>query len=335
MLKIKPEKTFQFSETLLNPKFYTTNFEEISRLNTFEYTNSIRNVVNELEIDYNKTLFSNNSFFLEKLNSYNNNDLTILLKFLERACIAEFSGFLMYKELAKNLRHYNNELLAKGFNLLARDEARHAGFLRKFFSEFGFSFNLSNLAKTRKYIYFSPKYILYATYLSEKIGYWRYISIYRHLEKNSNFRILKLFRYFEAWCQDENRHSEFLGLILKSQKEIIDVKKNRFILKFFVISVYFTMYLNDVSQKEFYDYLGIDQKLYTRTVIQKTHESLIDSFKIVINIYDLKFFNTLETIVKNYLQLQKLVNKKGYIVYISNLDLIKNLIINFVRLFTI
>ena len=104
---------------------------------------------------------------------------------------------------------------------MSRDEARHAGFLNKAMSDFNVSLDLGFLTKTRKYTFFAPKFIFYATYLSEKIGYWRYITIYRHLEKNPDYRVYPIFSFFESWCQDENRHGDFFAAILKSQKHII------------------------------------------------------------------------------------------------------------------
>ena len=52
-----------------------------------------------------------------------------------------------------------------------------------------------------------------------QIGYWRYISIYRHLQRNPDNQLYPLFEYFENWCQDENRHGDFFSAILKSQPQ--------------------------------------------------------------------------------------------------------------------
>ena len=53
-----------------------------------------------------------------------------------------------------------------------------------------------------------------------QIGYWRYISIYRHLQRNPDNQLYPLFEYFENWCQDENRHGDFVAALLKSQPQV-------------------------------------------------------------------------------------------------------------------
>ena len=202
-------------ETLLTPRFYTTDFKEISELDISSNIDEIEAIVEEFRIDYNRDHFIRDKEFSSSWEAFDDATRDIFIEFLERSCTAEFSGFLLYKEISRNLKKAN-PLLAEGFSFMSRDEARHAGFLNKAMSDFNVSLDLGFLTKTRKYTFFAPKFIFYATYLSEKIGYWRYITIYRHLEKNPNFRVYPIFRFFESWCQDENRHGDFFAAVLKS-----------------------------------------------------------------------------------------------------------------------
>merc|ERR1712182_106124 len=155
----------------------------------------------------------------------------IFVEFLERSCTAEFSGFLLYKELGRRLKK-TNPVIAKIFSLMSRDEARHAGFLNKSMSDFNLALDLGFLTKNREYTFFKPKFIFYATYLSEKIGYWRYISIYRHLQRNPDFQLYPIFEYFENWCQDENRHGDFFAAMLKTQQQFLNDFRPSFGLNF-------------------------------------------------------------------------------------------------------
>jgi magnesium-protoporphyrin IX monomethyl ester (oxidative) cyclase len=200
---------------------------------------------------------------------------------------------LLYKEISRNLKK-TNPLLAEGFSFMSRDEARHAGFLNKAMSDFQISLDLGFLTKTRKYTFFAPKFIFYSTYLSEKIGYWRYITIYRHLEKNPTYRIYPLFRFFESWCQDENRHGDFFAAILKSQRHLLNTYESRLWCKFFLLSVFATMYLNDLQRKDFYSSIGLDAKQFDIHVIRKTNQSSRMLFPIILDVDHPDFFRLLD-----------------------------------------
>lgn len=280
-------------ETLLTPRFYTTNFQEICELDISSNLEEIEAIVQEFRRDYNRDHFIRDKEFLKTWNFFDKSTENIFIEFLERSCTAEFSGFLLYKEISRNLKKYN-PLLAEGFSFMARDEARHAGFLNKAMSDFNISLDLGFLTKTRKYTFFAPKFIYYTTYLSEKIGYWRYITIYRHLEKNPDCRIYPLFRFFESWCQDENRHGDFFASILKSQKNLLNTLESKLWCKFFLLSVFVTMYLNDAQRSGFYSAIGLNAKQFDQHVIIKTNQSAGTLFPVILDTENPKFFKLLD-----------------------------------------
>jgi len=287
------ETKADLKETLLTPRFYTTNFQEICDLDISSNLEEIEAIVEEFRLDYNRDHFIRDKEFLTTWDYFDEKTKNIFIEFLERSCTAEFSGFLLYKEISRNLKK-SNPLLAEGFSFMSRDEARHAGFLNKAMSDFNISLDLGFLTKTRKYTFFAPKFIYYATYLSEKIGYWRYITIYRHLEKNPNFRVYPLFRFFESWCQDENRHGDFFAAIMKSQKSLLNTFESRLWCKFFLLSVFATMYLNDIQRSEFYSTIGLDTRQFDKYVIRKTNQSSKTLFPVVLDVENPVFFELLE-----------------------------------------
>ena len=281
------------NETLLTPRFYTTNFQEMSELDISSNLEEVEAIVEEFRIDYNRDHFIRDKEFLTTWDFFDEKTRNIFIEFLERSCTAEFSGFLLYKEISRNLKK-QNPLLAEGFSFMSRDEARHAGFLNKAMSDFNISLDLGFLTKTRKYTFFAPKFIFYATYLSEKIGYWRYITIYRHLEKNPNFRVYPIFRFFESWCQDENRHGDFFAAIMKSQKHLLNTFESRLWCKFFLLSVFATMYLNDLQRSDFYATIGLDATQFDQYVIRKTNQSSKTLFPVILDVENPIFFTLLD-----------------------------------------
>uniref|UniRef100_A0A4D6X1Y0 Probable magnesium-protoporphyrin IX monomethyl ester [oxidative] cyclase n=1 Tax=Sphondylothamnion multifidum TaxID=193186 RepID=A0A4D6X1Y0_9FLOR len=323
-------------ETLLTPRFYTTDFDEMAKLDISLNLQEFEALLEEFRADYNKQHFIRDEEFDKSWNHLDKKTKALFIEFLERSCTAEFSGFLLYKELSRKLEK-TSPIIAECFLLMSRDEARHAGFLNKAIGDFNLSLDLGFLTKSRKYTFFSPKFIFYATYLSEKIGYWRYITIYRHLEQHSEYRIYPIFKFFENWCQDENRHGDFFAALLKSQPHFLNNIQSRLWCRFFLLSVFATMYLNDFQRSDFYKSIGLDARQYDIQVIRKTNESASRIFPVALNIDNPSFFQYLDICAaQNRLLIE--LNNKQYSPLIKNIKKIyiyTQLSINLVKLYMI
>ncbi|MGB7380596.1 MAG: magnesium-protoporphyrin IX monomethyl ester (oxidative) cyclase [Rivularia sp. (in: cyanobacteria)] len=305
--EIRPGVKVPAKETLLTPRFYTTDFDEMAKMDISVNEDELRAIIEEFRADYNRHHFVRDEEFEQSWEHIDGETRQVFVEFLERSCTAEFSGFLLYKELSRRLKG-KNPVLAEGFNLMSRDEARHAGFLNKAMSDFNLSLDLGFLTKSRSYTFFKPKFIFYATYLSEKIGYWRYITIYRHLEQHPEDRIYPIFRFFENWCQDENRHGDFFDAVMRAQPQTLNDWKARLWCRFFLLSVFATMYLNDIQRDGFYAAIGLNAREYDKEVIEKTNETAGRVFPVMLDVKTPEFYERLETCVKNNEKLRAIVN---------------------------
>jgi len=99
----------EIQETLLTPRFYTTDFDEMERLFNAEINKQLNQaefdaLLQEFKTDYNQTHFVRNPEFKAAADKMEGPLRQIFVEFLERSCAAEFSGFLLYKELGRRLK---------------------------------------------------------------------------------------------------------------------------------------------------------------------------------------------------------------------------------------
>jgi magnesium-protoporphyrin IX monomethyl ester (oxidative) cyclase len=89
-------------EDLLTPRFYTTEINKAARTNLKPKQRYFEAMLQEMAADHNRDHFDRRAP-LQRLQALDPIEKQAYESYLVRSCISEFSGFLLFKELSRQL----------------------------------------------------------------------------------------------------------------------------------------------------------------------------------------------------------------------------------------